>query len=168
MRRANDTVCNIEDVACDVTRAKRCARRSLVVVRCRSDATRHMQIFPCQQAPRSRRDRRVSYEDDPTKKLTKRGGRRSGRRSVVVPLAHSLPRGSPVCSSSAILITTSFSHWIRWRVKIEGAALLVSSGPYPKVTRPRCTFLAALRHLDLAAAPRRRPITYRRRLMRGK
>lgn len=72
---------------------------------------------------------------------------------VVVPasLAHSLPRGSPVSSSSAILITTSFSHWIRWRAKIEGAALLVSPGPYPKVTRPRCTFLAALRHLDLAA-----------------
>lgn len=50
---------------------------------------------------------------------------------VVIPLAHthSLPRGSPVGvvrSSPAILITTSFSHWIRWRVKIEGATLLVS------------------------------------------
>jgi len=52
---------------------------------------------------------------------------------------------SVVRSSPAILITTSFSHWIRWRVKIEGATLLVSFSDssikgYSSLERERVTY----------------------------
>lgn len=150
------TRCNIEEAACDATRETwRRLRPRWRGVGCllpylnRLDATRTCKFFRVNKMRRAP----ATYHGV-IRRRNQRRGRRSGRRAsrrTGRSLAHSLLRGSPVGSSSAILITTSFSHWIRWRVKIEGAALLVSSGPYPKVTRPRCTFLAALRHLDPVA-----------------
>lgn len=98
----------------------------------RARIVERMQIFLCQQA-------------GDTPRLTNEGEKEEEEEEeeavvvvvIIVPveLAHTryLEEVRSVRSSSAILITTSFSHWIRWRVKIEGAALLVSSsGLSPK------------------------------------
>jgi hypothetical protein len=114
----------------------------------RARIAERMQIFLCQQAGDALR---LTNDDE--------GEEEEEEEAVVVvvvvvvvivpvELAHTryLEEVRSVRSSSAILITTSFSHWIRWRVKIEGAALFVSSSDLSsKGDSPvKCTFFFSL------------------------
>lgn len=153
-------MCNIEEAACDARRGGGDA----TVARCRRTRRAHANFSVSTSCEKLRRNNiRIMRRSD-----EEANEEEADERVVVGRLSRALVTSR---KSGPFLLCNFNNHILQPLDKMAGQDRRRGPprfvGPLPKGDS-RCTFLGALRHLDLAARSRRRPITYRRRLMRSK